>query len=302
MNWSKAKTILIILFLFTDCFLFVTFAKAIYKSNSVNSEVIASAAELLNSNGIEISNDIIPLSLRLCKYAEADNVISDYAEFAEKILGEKCEKIGGFSYKSERGEISFDGDRFEFSANTPANDAESTSGHGEVAEGEGEIPNGDKGEKYAKKTAKNFLKSVGFDLSNSVEIELKSGGNDGDFKSRNRDFEYVFTFKSKVNGLTFFDNFVTVTVTGGQISAVSGTWFNQNDTTGKNYDIRPITSPLIDLLQLENRPEKISAIDFGYTVSDKGEYHKSAVLVPIWVLTEEDGTDHVFDARSIEAY
>ena len=60
MNWSRAKTILIILFLCTNVFLLTALALSSVNKSVVSEEIISSTVDILERNGVKISAGIIP--------------------------------------------------------------------------------------------------------------------------------------------------------------------------------------------------------------------------------------------------
>ena len=146
MNWSRAKTILIILFLLSDLFLLGNIIVSKRNLTSATPQIIESTVKILNSNNITIDQTIIPKNILSVPYAEADNVISDFDDFAKLFLGKNVQKIDENTYKTESGTISFSGDSFTYTSITSGNSAEST-------------------EKSAELTAIEFLKNKGFDMS-----------------------------------------------------------------------------------------------------------------------------------------
>lgn len=270
MNWSRAKTILIILFLLSDLFLLGNIIVSTRNSKSVTPEIIESTIKILNTNNISISSNIIPKNTPSAPYAEADNVISDFEAFAKLFLGNDIQKADENLYTSDRGEILFIGDSFRYKASTAT-----------------ESSNTD--EKNAQAIAITFLKNKGFDLSDAeINTEKSESG------SR-------VILKNTFSDLPIFNSLLEVDILGEQAISVSGTWFNVTGTNGPDNELKSITSSLIDFIpSVSKTPTKITNITLGYTVPDSDLYHKSAVLVPVWKITEDNKTDHYPDARTTE--
>ena len=114
MNWSRVKTILIILFLFTDILLGAGVISSTRKANTVEPEIISSTVSLLGQHNITIAPEIIPTKTPDAEYIEAENIITDYGKFAEDIMREKPQKTDEFTYETDRSVLSFSGDFFSY--------------------------------------------------------------------------------------------------------------------------------------------------------------------------------------------
>ncbi len=272
MNWSRVKTVLIILFLCTDIFLLATYLTSKYASSTISSEVISSTVEVLKNNNIKVDPAIIPQKIPSVMYAEADNVISDYETFAKKVLGTQISQID-FGYESMTGKLTFFGDRFNFVRN-PMLDAVTDS-----------IPVTD--EKMAKDITISSLQRLDFDLQNAEITTQKS------------DAGYTVTLENQANSLPIFNSQVIVELSKSGIISVSGIWFNETDSQNGSNNIKNITSALIDFIPSVTSPVEIIGIELGYNIFDKASYHKSATLIPVWKVTLKDGTTHLLDARNM---
>lgn len=272
MNWSRVKTVLIILFLCTDIFLLATYLTSRYASSTVSPEVIESTVEVLKNNSITVDPAMIPQKIPNVMSLDAENVISDYEVFAKKFLGSTISAIE-YGYESMAGKLTFFGDRFNFQKNS-ALEALTDS-----------IPVTD--EKIAKDVAVSSLQQIGFDLENAEIVSEKS--NSG----------YTVTFENNANSLPIFNSQVVVTLSKGGISSVSGIWFNESESQGGNNNIKSATSALIDFIPDAKTPAEITEIQLGYNIFDKASYHKSSTLIPVWKVTTKNGETYLLDARNM---
>lgn len=271
MNWSRVKTIFIILFLISDLFLLALLAISNRSLSAVSPEVIESTVQILGNNNIYIDPGIIPKKVESAPYAEAENVISDHAAFAKVLLGDSATETDVNIYESESGSLTITGNSFVYSAN-PAVSKEALHDARDI-----------------EKTASDFLKNIGFDLSHAKS------------KSEKTDAGYAVTFSNYANGLPIFNSSVTVLFSGKSIASASGTWFNLIDASGQDNTLKSVTSMLIDLIpQVDTSAGKvtISSLALGYNIPESNSYHKSAMLVPVWQVIEEGGRQHFPDARN----
>lgn len=272
MNWSRVKTVLIILFLCTDIFLLATYLTSKYASSTVSPEVIESTVEVLKNNNISVNSSIIPQKIPSVISLDAENVIADYETFAKKILGNEIKAID-FGYESVVGKVTFFGDRFNFVKNTMIDAIIDV------------IPVTD--EKIAKDVTVSSLQNLGFDLENTEIITEKS------------DTGFTVTLENKANSLPIFNSQVVVELSKSGITSVSGIWFNVAESQSGNNNIKSITSALIDFIPDAKTPATITEIELGYNIFDKASYHKSSTLIPVWKVTTKDGDTYLLDARNM---
>ena len=183
MNWSRVKTVLIILFLCTDIFLLATYFTSRYESSRISEKVISSTISVLEKNGITLSRDLIPKYMPKIKHKEAENVISDYEGFAEKFLGKNIRKTD-FGFESDHGSINFYGDRFNFTANpisSPLLDIATI-----------------EDEKSAKDISYTILTELGFNLENAA------------CKPKKTENGYSVTFENTADSLPIFNSQITI--------------------------------------------------------------------------------------------
>ena len=262
MNWSRAKTILIFLFLGTAIFqLFVIFTSD-NKANKISPEIITSTVQILKENGININKSIIPKENHSLPMATADNAITDYSEFASLLIGNDYTIENEKEYSSDIGTIRFYANRFNF---TMKNSAVYSENKDNVA-----IDN-----------SKKFLEGIGFDLS-TAEKEVKK-----------TESGYCVVYTNTAASLPVFNSQTIVSYNN-----IQGTWFNITDATD-TVRLKSITSVLIDLIKEDiPKPAEITDISLGYIIPENKMYQKSVTLIPAWQITFDSGEKITIDARS----
>ena len=273
MNWSKAKTILIVLFLAANLFLLVNIINSAHKSDAIMPEIMASAVDILKNNGITVDKGLIPQKNTTVPYAEAENAVSDYLEFSEKLLGGNVTDRGEDTYTSNSGSIKFSGDYFSYKA------ADSNEKSSAITQ------------KEAITIASQFLKNCGIDVSSAKSAVQQGIGN------------YIVTFSNRINSLPFFTSSVTLNVQGSRVAAMDGCWFNKTPKSGTASTLKSVTGVLIDFISLPERTQgqiEISDLSLGYYIPDTNTYHKSLVLIPAWQISLTDGTSYCIDSRNPE--
>lgn len=268
MNWSRAKTILIIMFLCTAVFQSFVLYTSEKKANNLSPEIIASTVEILAENEIFIDAEIIPTKNYTLPLIEVENAISEYQDFAKLILGSELTKNSDTEFSSQVGTISFSGNRFDAKTTTPANANIKT-------------------ELSAQKTAKEILTKIGIDLKDTSADVKKS--DDG----------YELNFINMPQDVPVLNSNLTLSMTPDSVS-LRGNWFNITDKSG-TVKLKSITAVLIDCIK-ENieKPAKITDIKLGYIIPESDKFQKSASLVPVWQFTFENGKQLIIDARSTQ--
>ena len=272
MSWGRIKTILIILFLFTDIFLAVSIFTAEKKESEISPEVYESAIAILKSNNITLGNSAVLPKVSSAPVLQTDNAVTDYDTFAHMLLGDDCVLISSEEYSSEKGKLTFSGDRFSFNAYQNAENPESLT------------------QKKAQKKAFSLLKSLGFNMSDAKVISASEKG--GIWTFLIRDFSGSNPVFSSEIEITFADN---------EIISLVGSWFNKKDTREQDGSIKSITGVLIEFATncSYTVPATITSVEFGYSILDAESYHKSASLIPVDKVTLTDQKEYLIDVRSI---
>lgn len=262
MNWYRAKTILIVFFVITNIFLLYNIVFTGRGDVYIKDEIILYTTDILKKNGIEMNTDI-PKKKKSIRQFNANNIVSDYDEFAKNVLGESVEKTGENTYKSSVGELAFSGDRFSLKLNTY-----------KIA----------KPSKNKIDTAKNCLKTFKINISDYMAKETDDG---------------VY-FKQEIDGMQVFNSGLSVKISGDNLSEISGVWFEKSSDIADTSEMKPITSVLIDILSSPECPKEntqITDLTLGYMVYDTESYHKSIMPMPVWKINFGKDNFIYMDAR-----
>lgn len=270
MNWSKAKTILILFLLCTNIFLLSIIINSYHKRTKVPEEVINSTVALLNGRNIKIDSSLIPAVINDEKIFSVENVISDYESFARLALKNDITPTdNGFS--SDNASIKYKGDRFYIS----------------FTEG---IDTPDELKSPADK-AKAYLKGIGIEPKNA-EITVTNDANG------------VFTvaFTQVIDNKPFFDCKVSVELDKTKIMAVYGCWFTKDEDSGTPSTLESVPGLLVKFSA--QNPDladgTILKLKSGYAVdeNESGIFHKQTMIIPVLEITMSDENKYYIDARS----
>ena len=271
MSWSRIKTILIILFLFTDIFLAASIFVAKREETKVSPEVLDASLKILETQGITLSSSAVLPKIPSSPVLQADNAVTDYNSFALLILGEDYRLTAPDTYTSERGNLTFSGDKFSFK--TAATDSFT----------------GNLTQKSIKKAVFSYLKSLGLNMNGAKIVS-----------EYEKDGIWFVTVRDFAEKQPVFSSEIELSLSQSGIKTVSGSWFNTKDTREQGGDIKSTVGLLVDFAEDYARPAEITSIEFGYSVFDNDNYHKSASLIPVNKLILQDGSEYFLDARAGE--
>ena len=271
MSWGRIKTILIILFLFTDIFLASGIFIANRKEAVLSPEVADAAVRLLEARGISVDKAIIPSKILSAPILQANNAVTDYAEFAKLLLGDGFTSADS-TYSSDTGRLTFSGDKFVYeSLISPAGSEAGT-------------------QIEVQRAVFSRLKLLGFDVSDAKI--LSASVKDGVYSLKIRDyFEKLPVFSSELE----------ITATKNDIISISGCWFNRSDS-GQYNSLKSAATVLVDFsaAYAGATPARITEVASGYSVFESELYHKSASLIPVSKITLDNGGEYLMDARAAE--
>lgn len=267
MNWNRAKTILIVFLIMTSCLLGYMLINSNSEHGKIRSETIAYTAKLLGERGISVDSSLISDEIKSVSLYEAENVVSDYNEFALKCFSDAKQAQEGY-FTSSSGTLSFDGDDFYIHYNVGIDT--------------------DNKLKSPSEKAKKYLLSLGID-TNNASVHTSNNGKG----------VFTVTFTNALDGMSFFDSCIAVSLDGNKIVSASGSWFKKTDILSSSVQLDSVPGLLIKFSS-ENKVFsnlEISHIELGYAVNEKGVFHKQSTILPVYRITSTDGKVFTIDAR-----
>lgn len=258
MNWSKAKTIMILFLLCTNLFLLSTLINAEYRQKRVAPEIIDAAAVLLENRGIRIDKKIIPSAIGTEKLFTVENVISDYESFTSTVN----------THTDNSAEISFCGDMFDIKADGIETDRRL---------------------KSPADKARAFLSSLGIDASKaSIEVDNNSDGiftvrftkiiADKPFFDCSISVELLGTKIISVRG-KWYNKLDTVSASNSALKSVPGLLV---EFSASNPELHG---------------SEITSLRLGYAISEENVFHKQATIIPVYEIATDNGGKYFIDAR-----
>lgn len=274
MNWSKAKSILIIFFLLMNMILVFNIIYSANKATAITPEILNSTVEVLAKNDISIDENIIPRKIIDLPYVEVSNIIVSNDEFAKKLLPDGYD-VADNTYIGKNASLTINGDKFVFTADTPILS---------------EITNTITAD-TAKKTALAILEKYSLALG-KYQYSLEEVGQNFEVK-----------FKKIINSTAVFDSEIKMILSKNGLTEISGSWFNESGAGGlfsKKIPLNSITGVLVEFILNEQRPKNnitVQELNLGYCTGDESIYHKSVVLTPVWEIVLSDNSRYYADAR-----
>lgn len=280
MEWAKAKSIIILLLLAMNIFLFSRIQLE-YGGQGLSREAVANMAEILQSRGVEITCKV-PLYDRDTPRLEFGNGVFDVAEQVQSFLGFSLtsdNRLGSTDpvFENRSKKLAFNGpNAFVYEDKSPEDNVD--------------IRNIKEAEKYLKR----FLKEKKISLRGHIpdgEPELQQEG-------------IIFSYTEKYKGFLVFDNKIKAVVSSKGVTRLEVS--HRNVIRFYPDPIKDIYTAYQVLMENFDGSEKtvVSAIDLGYKDAGTEEQNglKSSEQLPVWRI-KVNGRYRYFgasDGREIE--
>ncbi|NLY43337.1 MAG: hypothetical protein GX066_05085 [Clostridiaceae bacterium] len=277
MNWSKVKTIMIILFLCINIFLVISLITSRYESVTIRSETLEDTVEILQKNSIIVDRSIIPTKMENLPLLQMENSEQDPDLFAKKILGEgydKKEDGNGYYYSSDGKTLEVHGCEFYYADEMPSEQLEPV--NNETVESQ----------------VRKILEKMDFNTKYMVLKEVYTLGKD----------LYSVTFYQQFGGKQIFEDYVSVILGPKGITSMRGYLIVPKEFSGQSLSVRQITGILIDFVRNEDRPKdkviSITSISLGYRVDRSKTDIRETSAFPVWRITTDDGKYYDYEATT----
>lgn len=270
MYWYKVKNVLIILFAVINLFLIGVIVTGRIQTRRQAQELAETLLLVLQSNQIDIDEDIIPDRTPAMSSITVVNMISDDMEFAKSMLGSAAHKQtddeGRPCYVSGNKTLYIDKGSFYY---------KDAALEGKAVQTDSDAQN-----------AKAALAQMGFDMSDALHS----------LEGRHIVFTCYFE-KAPI-----FVTELTLEMSG-DIAEAQGYLIslNKNDVYEK-HTVRSAMDALADFLQDSSRPRtplKIEEITLGYSIllGEDGVNFTTAEAVPTYRIVTSDSASYYYDAR-----
>jgi len=283
MNWGRAKTILIIMFLVTDVVLLFVLMQTKLRASRIPEKTIQETVQILTSRQIQIKPEQISDKRMTSKNMLMTNFFKEPEVVAKKLLGQGAvtvfENPGHYEYQfeSSQGTLHLRGEGISYVSKKEV-----------VPYGAEGLPGGE----TISAMVLEALQKFGFEKA-TVSLE----------NIYEQDGLYHVTVVPIHNGEKIYGINMHITADSEAIVTLEGHWFIAGEETeNKEETLIDITTVLTELaLRHEGDSMVISEIITAYYVPYEFLGSFEITAVPIYVIQDEAGGVHLFDAHTGEA-
>ena len=271
MNFGRAKTILIYIFLFVNIFLLVVYNLFYEKQNVVNTDT---AIALLSKNNITVEKSLIENFASSLEGVEIDNLAVNEEKIASLFLGKTYNSPRDHYYSKEGESLEINDLSVDYKILNPSDKSYKDANSLNV------------GNKVLKTLAKKNIDNSVLEVSNT---------------SDNKNGSYFVTIMYKYNDYPVFNNNIHATASTKGLTAVKGTVVSFKKLKDVKYNITPTANILLELLsngdlKTEFPDAKVTAIRLGYYLP-LGKSEASIYAIPAYEIEINSKKVYFYDAR-----
>ena len=273
MNWAKAKTILIIVFLLLNVFLFMIYS-SILKSNSETD--VRQLTQVLEKNNITLPQNRLKKTPARLRSVELLNLAGDNQNCAKNFLKDGYTAVSETEYKKGSQTLLINRSTVEFIDSNPQDPS-----YQGISE-----------EKAEKKISRE-LNQLGIP-EDTLECVRKF---------RNTSGHLVLMYNLKYGDFSVFNSALQVIVCPSGITNIKGVLLAVNETNPleMQYDILNAQHILLELLNNpeldDSTPQEILEVNLGYYIP-KNDFVMSADAIPAYQIMLANGKIYYYDART----
>jgi len=275
MDWKKAKTILIIVFIILNIVLSVTLYNSL-KVEEISQQTITNTMNILEQNNVYIECPIP-------KYTGNDYTLQyeekplEKRQVAAVLLGDNFTEVNDYTYKNESKSLVFTSNSgFEYSdtANTKMLKSDS------------------------KEDVDKYLK----DLSKKIGLPFNEFRRDDYYDKSQRHDGTIVVYKGEYKDYAVFDNYIDIKVDKGAIKSIKYQYKKPISISVKE-DIYIIPVHEILITKMTNYPGiTIKEVDMGFKGWNNKETKTSASIASYeglsWRIKTDNGQEYYFNARN----
>ncbi len=270
MNWARAKTILIAVFLLLNVFLFSVYHSITTSKTEMDMKQLT---QVLAKNHILLKQDIIKKIPTEIRNVELTNLAGEPQKCAERLLGEGYTTIGETQYKKGSKTLQINRSTVVLLDSAP-NEPDYAGIRPEQAD-------------------------------KKVSAVLESWGVPPQYlhctkREYDASHHIVLTYQLRYDNLAVFNSTIQVVVGDGGIMSVQGVLLTVGDSLEMKYEIvnpRNILLELINNPELQSQEEKtITEMNLGYYIP-RNDFSISSGAIPAYRISAETGKAYYYDAR-----
>lgn len=283
MNWGRAKTILIFLFLATDLFLLLVLMRINMTSVRIPQETIEDTVRIMAAHQVEVEAEQIPADRVKNRSMIMQNLFHEPVVAAKMFLGEEFKTVTiddaafVYSYENSLGSLTVTENGFLYSRAAqmkpyrvhPLPDAETM-----------------------KNSISEALWNFGFEKGSFVLENL-------------REQEGIFEVEAApvVDDVKIYGIRMHIAMDAEGILTIGGHWFSAVETEENEPELLPDVTSVLTEMTLKNKipAGKVLHIEFGFYADGDFLSSRELAAVPVYVIQDAQGRITMFDARVGEA-
>ena len=271
MNFARAKTILIFIFIFVNIFLLVVYNFLILDHKTIDEKTLMT---VLANNNITVDSSVISTEEVTVNGVEVINSGSDRENFLESVLGKKYKKIDENTFNSEKMSVIFSSSLVEIT--TKDNKDKKYKDINELNAGNKVL---------------STLGKMDFDKSHLSAINV----------IKNPKGDFYITVNYSYDDLPVFNHHINVFADSSGIKNIKGSVLSFKELKNQSYDLISVSEVLLDFInlkgeELKNGETNIIDVKRGYFLNS-GELPVSTYAIPAYEIKLKDGRLFYFDAR-----
>ncbi len=280
MNWGRAKTILIIMFLATDIFLLVILMRTNIETLKIPQKTIQETVKIMSKNRVSIKPEQIPEKRVKNQNMIMRNFFYEPTAAAKKILGNEVTLALSnpeqyeFQYENSFGSLYIQGNGFRFQNKKVP-----------VVYSASQLPQAE----AVSNRIVSALDRLGFTKGTTLLYNIWE--QDGIYHC---DVMPVFE-NVKIYGISMH-----ITADCEDILTIEGHWFEPIEPEKNEPELLLDITAVLTTMALESKESlvEITDISHGYYASNEFLNSREIAAVPIYVITDRIGHAHIYDART----
>ncbi len=278
MQWSRIKTILIVIFLIVNIYLLVNYLNTSQNGVSVTPSAVDDAVSILEENSIKIDKRIIPTTAPEIRVFDVTNLYATKEDIAEAFLGAGYFKNEQSIFSKDNKTLWVNGSNFDLIVtqdNLPV--IPSLKGLSD-----------DNCRKYAMDIIKKL--NLGEQYIEITSSTVENG-------VRIMRFRRIFDEKIVV------DTSLSISITESGVCKIEGrNWLGDTIKEGQFISTRTAVEALVKFATNPNIDRtnqiEITNIDECYYLGDRESESKTITAIPVWRITTKDNGIFLYDARN----
>ncbi len=252
MDWSKAKNVLIVIFLALNVFLLFTNYDTLSSGRTVSKEIVSNTESVLNSRGVKLKCKI-PTNVQSTMLT-FENTKLDKAKIAEKLLGLDSKSIAeGMEVFNNNKSLVFNEGRFTYINKDTASVVEIS------------------GVSDAQKLVAKLLKKLSLNFSEYIL----------DKSIKNKDNSYELKYIHKYQDYLIYDDYISAVVGNSGIKRLEYKYREAKILEQNNgQDLLEAYQILIGASDIKDT--EIEGIDMGFKKGKTDEETRNSFEVPVW--------------------